>query len=203
MYRHIRSILLGCFTALLPLAAAAAGDTLSVAAVPPVAADSLPAPEAGVQPSYQDRYRQRGITELSNVFVPRGQWVLGAAVSYSTHTNNDYTMLVIEGIDSEGYTFRVSPMVAYALRNNMALGLRATYGRTNLTINSADLVFGDDVSGTEITVDHYKSVKHSYTVSAIWRQYIPLGHSKRFALFNEMSLGAGGTQSIFASGQPV
>ena len=212
MYRQLRSILIGSLAALLPLAAAAAGDSVALASVAPIGADTLAASVAvpvaetaadETQPSFQDRYRQRGITELSNVFVPRGQWVLGASVSYSTHVNNDYTLLIIEDIDSEGYTFRISPMVAYALRDNMALGLRATYGRTNLTINSADLSFGDDVSGTEIKVDHYKSVKHSYTVSAIWRQYIPLGHSKRFALFNEMSLGAGGTQSIFASGQPV
>jgi len=194
-----------------------AADTLAKAGVPEVsgtlaaadtqasaglasAADTLPAVP---RVSFQDRYRRRGITELSNIFVPRGQWVLGASVSYSTHTNDDYTFMVIEGIDSEGYTFRVSPMVAYALRSNMALGVRATYGRTNLTIDKADLTFGDEVTGTEIVVDRYKSVRHSYVISAIWRQYIPLGRSKRFALFNEMSLGAGGSQSIFASGQPV
>lgn len=180
----------------------AAADTLAAAYAPErvPAADTLAAvPRA----SFQDRYRRRGITELSNVFVPRGQWVLGASVSYSTHTNDDYTLMVIEGIDSEGYTFRISPMAAYALRNNMALGIRATYGRTNLTIDKADLTFGDEVTGTEIVVDRYKSVRHSYVISAIWRQYIPLGRSKRFALFNEMSLGAGGSQSIFAAGQPV
>ncbi len=182
------------------LAAALAVSVEAAAAGVPAAADTL---AAVPRVSFQDRYRRRGITELSNIFVPRGQWVLGASVSYSTHTNNDYTLMVIEGIDSEGYTFRVSPMVAYALRSNMALGLRATYGRTNLTIDKADLTFGDEVTGTEIVVDRYKSVRHSYVISAIWRQYIPLGRSKRFALFNEMSLGAGGSQSIFAAGQPV
>lgn len=188
---------------------AAARPAEGAAAVP--AAASVEAPEsesvegtaAVPAPSFQDRYRQRGITELSNVFVPRGQWVLGASLSYSTHVNRDYTFLVIEDINSEGYTFRISPMAAYALRDNMALGLRATYSRTNLTIDGADLRFGDEVTGTEIVVDHYKSVRHSYVVSAVWRQYIPLGRSKRFALFNEMSLGAGGSQAIFASGQPV
>ncbi len=179
-------------------------DTLAAAPAPASTAVSAADTLAAVpRVSFQDRYRRRGITELSNIFVPRGQWVLGASVSYSTHTNNDYTLMVIEGIDSEGYTFRVSPMVAYALRSNMALGLRATYGRTNLTIDKADLTFGDEVTGTEIVVDRYKSVRHSYVISAIWRQYIPLGRSKRFALFNEMSLGAGGSQSIFAAGQPV
>jgi len=30
-----------------------------------------------------------------------------------------------------------------------------------------------------------------------------LGQSKRFAIFNEISLGAGGTESIFAADQPI
>ncbi|MEG1612094.1 MAG: hypothetical protein RRZ83_03175 [Alistipes sp.] len=146
---------------------------------------------------------QRGLTELGNVIVPKGQWVLGANASYSTHTNKSYTFFVIDDIESSGYTVRVSPLLAYALSDNMALGVRGTYARTNLTIDKADLKFGDDTSGTEIKVDNYKSVKHSYTVAACWRQYIPLGHSKRFAIFTEMQLGAGGTQSIFTAGQPV
>ncbi len=146
---------------------------------------------------------QRGLTEMSNVFVPKGQWILGANASYSTHDNESYNFLVIEGIESDGYTFRVSPVLAYAIRDNMALGVRAVYSRTNLSIDQADLIFGDDSSGTDIKVNDYKSVKHSYTVAFTWRQYIPLGKSKRFALFNEMQLGAGGTQSKFANGQPV
>ena len=40
-------------------------------------------------------------------------------------------------------------------------------------------------------------------MSAIWRQYIPLGKSKRFAIFNEISLGAGGSQAIFAADEPI
>ena len=108
---------------------------------------------------------QRGLTEMGSVFVPKGQWILGANASYSTHENESYNFLVIEGIESDGYTFRVSPVLAYAVRDNMALGVRAVYSRTNLTIDEADLVFGDDSSGTEIRVDDYKSVKHSYTVA--------------------------------------
>ena len=37
----------------------------------------------------------------------------------------------------------------------------------------------------------------------IWRQYIPLGQNKRFALFNETSLTLGGGQSRFAADSPI
>ena len=49
---------------------------------------------------------------MSNQFVPRGQWIFGASASYSTHTNKDYTFLVIEDINSDGYTFKVTPLIA-------------------------------------------------------------------------------------------
>ncbi len=150
-----------------------------------------------------DRLKLRGVTNMQHIFVPRGQWITGANFAFSTHTNENYTVAVIEGIESEGYNFRVSPMIAYALTDNMAVGARFTYSRTNLTVDNADLKFGDEETGTEIFINDYKTVTHSYTVSAIWRQYIPLGKSRRFAIFNEISLGAGGIQSIFAADQPI
>lgn len=61
---------------------------------------------------------------MSNQFVPRGQWIFGASASYSTHTNKDYTFLVIEDINSDGYTFKVTPLIAYAIRDNMAIGVK-------------------------------------------------------------------------------
>lgn len=146
---------------------------------------------------------RRGLTEMDNVFVPKGQWILEANASYSTHDNNSYNFLIIEGIESDGYTFKVSPLLAYAVRDNMSIGLRAVYSRTNLMIDRADVVIGDDATGTQINVSDYRSIKHSYSVALSWRQYIPLGRSKRFAFFNEMQLGAGGIQSKFAAGQPV
>ena len=111
--------------------------------------------------------------------------------------------LVIEGFESEGYTFRISPMVAYAFRNNMALGARFAYGRTLLKLDKANLSLGDEDSGINLQAKDFYSLKHSYPISAIWRQYIPLGRSKRFALFNETSLSFGGIQSKFANDSPV
>ena len=47
----------------------------------------------------------------------------------------------------------------------------------------------------------YYSLKHSYNVEALWRKYIPLGRdNKRFALFAEVGLAMGGSQSKLAAG---
>lgn len=147
--------------------------------------------------------RERGLTDTHNLFVPKGQWIFGGTGSYSTHTNKGYRFLVVEGINSKGYTFRVSPLIAYAFRDNMALGGRFIYSRTLLKLDDAELHFGNPETGTNIVARDFYSLRQTYSVAAIWRQYIPLGRNKRFALFNEAQLSAGGTQARFANDSPV
>lgn len=159
---------------------------------------ALPARDSLAEASAHRR-EERGITSLHNIFVPKGQWIAGTSVSFSTHTNENYNFLIIEGIGSDGYTVKATPLLAYAIRDNMAIGARFIYSRTNQAVNSADLKFSD----VNIKVDNYFSLKHSYTFAAIWRQYIPIGQNKRFAFFNEMQLGFGATQAKLAGGFPV
>lgn len=138
--------------------------------------------------------KQRGFTSDTN-FVPKGQWIFGGTASYSTHHNADYKLAIIDGIDSEGYTVKVSPMIAYAPWKNMAVGVRFGYGRSMLAIDNASLAFGEGDSGISIDVDFYHQIKHSYTGTLFWRPYIPLGNSNRFAIFAEVQLNFTGSQS--------
>lgn len=163
------------------------------------AADTL----AVRQPTINELRRERGLTDTHNTFVPKGQWIFGGTASWSTHSNESYQFLIIEGIDSKGYNVRVSPMVAYALRDNMALGARFIYGRSLTRIDNAELQLGDDDSGTHLQANDFYRLTHSYTAALMWRQYIPLGRSKRFALFNEAQLSFGASQGRFANDSPV
>ncbi len=153
--------------------------------------------------SDEERRKQRGLTDIRTVFVPKGQWIFGGTASYSTHTNESYQFLIVEGIGSEGYNFRVSPMIAYALSNNMAIGGRFIYSRTLLKLDNANLKFGDEETGTDIRIKDFYALRSSFQAAVIWRQFIPLGRNKRFALFNEMSLTGGGVQAKFANDSPV
>lgn len=153
--------------------------------------------------SREERRARRGLVEMGNVFVPKGQWIFGGTASYSTHDNNQYKLLLLEDINSTGYTVKVSPMVAYAVADNMAVGGRFNYDRTFMRIDSASLSFGDEETGTHISTDFYYALKHSYSAGAIWRQYIPLGANRRFALFNEVQLSMGASRSKFATDSPV
>lgn len=177
--------------------------TLMLCAVFDAAAQRCVEMSDSVRLSINERRANRGLVDRDNVFVPKGQWIFGGTASYSTHTNKEYKALIIEGINSNGYTFKVSPLIAYAVSDNMALGARVNYGRTFMRMDEAGLSFGDAETGTNINVTDYYALKHSYSVAAVWRQYIPLGRNKRFAIFNEVQLAGGGSQSKYAADTPV
>lgn len=145
----------------------------------------------------------RGLVMLDNPFVPKDQWVVGLTGSYSTHVNDNYSFTIIEGINSNGYTFKISPMLSYTFADNMAAGLRFEYGRSLLKIDTAGLSFGSGDSSIDIELVNFYALQHSYTGMAVFRQYIPLGYAKRFAFFSEIRLEAGGSQSKFAYDSPV
>lgn len=134
----------------------------------------------------------------SKVFVPKGQWIVGSSVSYSEHTENNYDFLVVEKINSDGYSFKLSPMFAYALKGNMALGGRFKYGRTLVRMDETQLNLDDE---TSFDINNIYQLKHSYSAMAIFRNYIPLGDSKRFAVFSETQLEVGGSQSKVSNGK--
>ena len=141
------------------------------------------------------RRENRGLSNLKTEFVPKGQWVFGGSVSYSTHTNNNFNFLIIEDIQSNGYQFKVTPLVGYAYSKNSLVGVRFGYSRGLTELDNASL------SITSLDNAFYYSLKHSYNVEALWRTYIPLGKdNKRFALFAEVGLAMGGSQSKLASG---
>lgn len=200
----IMTLLLG----LGPAAASYAQEPIARADTPPTVRTNQAAPEARKRPdadtlTVNQRRARRGLTDRHTLFVPKGQWIFGGTASYSTHTNDNYKFLILEDINSRGYTFQISPIIAYALRDNMAVGARFIYARSLLKLDNARLKFGDDESGIELSAKDFYTLKHSYTTALIMRQYIPLGRNKRFALFNETSISAGASQSKFANDSPV
>ncbi len=151
---------------------------------------------AGIQGASATSF-DRGIQMNATVFVPKGQWMAGSNLSYSTFNNDDYKFLVVDNIDLTGYNFKVSPMVAYAFQDNMAIGLRGGYHRQLLKLDNVDLSLGE---GMSFGVSDFYSLKHTVTGTVMHRYYIPLGESKRFALFNETQLSYGYSQSKVVNG---
>lgn len=128
----------------------------------------------------------------SHTFVPKGQWVVGSSVSYSEHNEQNYQFLVVDGFNSDGYTFKVSPMFCYTFRDNVAAGGRFSYGRTLMKLDNVTLNLDED---TQFDVNDMYQLKHAYSAIGILRNYINIGSSKRFGLFAETRVEFGGSQS--------
>lgn len=124
-------------------------------------------------------------TILSSPFVEKGTWMLGGTARYTQHVNTDYNLLVINDINSSGYNVSASPKLLYMFKDNMGAGIRFSYGRSMLDLESADL------SVAQITMsarDCYQ-IQHKFNAYAVYRAYIPFGNSKRVAMFADLLFG--------------
>ena len=130
-------------------------------------------------------------------FIPKGQWITGVSVSYAQSSQDKYQFLIVENLNGDSYTFKVSPMVLFAFRNDMAAGGRFAYSRTRTRLKNADVVLGSD---TGYNMDHLFSISHKYTATGAFRMYMSLGDNTRFGLFNEIQMEIGGGQSKIANG---
>jgi hypothetical protein len=121
----------------------------------------------------------------SSPFVEKGTWMLGGTARYTQHVNTDYNLLVINDINSSGYNVSASPKLLYMFKDNMGAGIRFSYGRSMLDLESADL------SVAQITMsarDCYQ-IQHKYSAYGVFRAYIPFGNAKRVAMFADVQLG--------------
>ena len=139
-----------------------------------------------------------GLKQIS--FIPKGQWITGVSVSYSQSSQDNYQFLVFENLNGDTYTFKVSPMLMYSFADNLAAGGRFAYSRQRTQLDKAQVVLDSE---TSYDVDHLYSISHNYYATAAFRNYISLGSSTRFGLFNEVQLQFGGGQSKLENGSGV
>lgn len=143
----------------------------------------------------KDKY-DRGI--VMKTFIPKGQWMVGATFSYSEHVDDNFEFLsVLKDINSEGYSFKVTPIVSYFIRDNISIGARFAYSRSFTKLDNISLDLGDDLS---FEVEDYHSTSNTYTVSGFLRTYLNLGDSKRFGLFNEARVSYGYSEGKSSTG---
>lgn len=137
----------------------------------------------------------------SSPFVKKGTWVAGGSARYSQHINEGYNFLVISDIDSKGYSISVNPELLYMVRDNRGVGLRFSYDRDMLDLSNAELSLSD----ISMSAKDCYGISHKYSAHAVYRSYIPLGGSKRIAMYADLLLGGSFKQgkTFNASGEYV
>lgn len=133
----------------------------------------------------------------STVFIPKGLWLAGVSFSYTQSNQDRYQFFVFEDINADTYSFKVTPMLAYAFKNDMAAGLKFSYTRALAKLANTDLVLDSE---SDMNIDHIYSLSHNYYATALFRNYFSLGTSRRFGFFNEVQLELGGGQSKLTKG---
>lgn len=198
---YIAAILL----AVAPSGAMAGSSHEVTAAAPPDPVDAVPAvltPPAQIDPVAGVPLSPDSIEEFERdvetvVFVPKDQWITGLSVSFTQSNQNRYQFLVLENLSGDTYSFKVSPMLAYAVKDDLALGLKFAYQRSLTKLETADIVLDAE---NDYSVEYLYRLAHNYYATAFMRNYFSIGHSKRFGFFNEVQLMLGGGQSKLTKG---
>ncbi len=138
---------------------------------------------------------KRGLEQIS--FVPKGQWITGVSVNYSQSNQDNYQFLIVEGINGDTYSFKVSPMLMYCFKDNLAAGGKFSYTRSRTRLDSGSAILDSE---TTYDADHLFAITSNYYGTATFRNYISLGSSMRFGMFNEVQLELGGGQSKITNG---
>ncbi len=134
----------------------------------------------------------------SVVFVPKGQWVAGLSVSYDQSNQNKYQFLILEGVSGDTYSFKISPMVCYLVKDDLGVGGKFAYSRSLTKLENADIVVGSE---SEFNIENLYRLAHNYSAMAIMRNYFSIGRSKRFGFFSELQFQLGGGQSKLMKGK--
>lgn len=133
-----------------------------------------------------------------NAFIPKGQWVTGINASYSQSTQNNYQFLIVQGISGDTYSFKVSPMACYIFKDDLGVGGRFAYRRSLTKLENATVVIDSE---TDYSLENFYSINQTFSAIAIFRNYLSLGSSKRFGIFNEVQLELGTGNSKLTNGK--
>lgn len=151
-------------------------------------ADTIPVKHLRRKDRIRSYVERRGMItrdDLKNVFIPKGQWMLGGQVAWNQWDNDNLNYLVLKDINLEGYTFSAGPYFGYFFANNMAVGGRFSYTRYFLDLGKLDVNLGEDFN---IGLKDLYYLQHNYETTLFVRSYLPLGKSKIFGLFGEFQL---------------
>lgn len=148
----------------------------------------------GLNARAQQEFR-RNLEQIS--FIPKGQWITGISVNYSQSNQDNYQFLIVEDISGDTYSFKVSPMLLYCFKDNLAAGGKFSFSRNKTEIGSADVIIDSE---TDYNVDNLYSISNNYYAVGVLRYYISCGNNKRFGFFNELQLQVGGGQSKLCNG---
>ncbi len=129
------------------------------------------------------------------LFIPKGQGSFGLMAAYGEFNTDDVQILgMIKDLDIKLKAYSLQPSISYFFSNNQSMGLKFNYVRMEGDLPSFSVDFDDDINFSLKDVSYYQQ---SFSTSLAYRNYIGLGSTRRFAVFNEVDLAFGSGSSRF------
>lgn len=148
----------------------------------------------GLSSTAQEKFKRN----LESVdFIPKGQWITGVSVSYSQTNMDNYQFFIAEELEGDVYSFKVTPTLLYAFKDNMAVGGKFAYSRSRSNLDNARIILDSE---TDYTADNMYMISQEYSGMAVYRYYFSFGRSKRFGMFGEAQCELGLGQSKLREG---
>ncbi len=120
------------------------------------------------------------------LFIPKGKWGFGITASYGELNTDDVSVLsILKDVDFKGKIYSVKPYLSYFVKSNQSVGLRFEYSRGIADLQNLAMDFDEDLSFALRDISYYTQ---NFAVSTFYRNYVGLGNSRRFAIFNEVDL---------------
>lgn len=132
-------------------------------------------------------------------FIPKGKWMGGVTVSYINFDSNDSQMLfsLLKDFSFNGKTFSVKPSAGYAISDNMVVGFKFGYNHTLAQLDN----FAVDYDDLDISMKDLRYTQDIYSFGIYHRSYVGMERTRRFGLFNEVSLSYNNGTSRFTRGK--
>ena len=129
------------------------------------------------------------------LFIPKGKWTFALTDSYGElGTDNSQILSMITDIDMKIKGYSINPSLSYFFKHNQSLGLRFEYTHMEGNIDS---FYADIMDDMNFDLSGVSYIRHNYSASLFYRNYVGLGRAGRFAIFNEVALKLGGGYSEF------
>lgn len=129
------------------------------------------------------------------LYIPKGEWAVGFTASYgSLSTENVKVLSVLDNFNFKGSLYSIKPSISYFLGHNQSVGFRFVITNGKADLGSMAMDIDDDMNFSIHDVSyHTRSSQWGF----FYRNYVGLNRSKRFAVFNEVSLDYGTGTSNF------
>lgn len=120
------------------------------------------------------------------MFIPKGRWAFGLTASYGELNTEDIQVLnILKDLDFAGKIYSINPTISYFIRHNQSVGVKFVYSRGDADLARLAIDFDEDLN---FSIRDVSYVNETFAAGVFYRNYIGLGPTKRFGVFNEVDL---------------